>query len=156
VAVRVARELEPGRLARALAQLAERHEILRTTFELAHGGPEQRVHPPRAPAPPFATRGLGAATPAAPQGPARGGAARAVGRAREPAWRVALAPLGVRASLLVVTMHHIVSDGATMGLFLDELARAYEGAPLAPLALQFGDYAAWERAQLDEARAEEH
>jgi hypothetical protein len=157
VAVRVQGVLDPERLARALAAVQARHEILRTTFALAGAGPEQRVHEPGPP--PLSRLDLSGASDAAVR-------ARSLAAAeartpfdleRAPAWRVLLARLAPDAWLLVVTMHHIVSDGATLGLLFDELSAAYAtDAGLAPLALQFGDYAAWERSALDERRAAEH
>jgi hypothetical protein len=147
IAVRIEGALDPRRLAGALAGVQARHEILRTTFELAASGPEQRVH---APGPP-PLRLLDLSTERAHEASvrARGLAAE---EARQPfdleraaPWRVLLARLGERDWLLVLTMHHLVSDGATVGLLFDELSRAYdcgEAAP-SPLALQFGDYAAW-------------
>ena len=80
-------------------------------------------------------------------------------------------PLGepplVRAALLrmaddawdfAMAMHHIVSDGVSYGIFYTEIGALYAARlagdpdPLKPLPVQFGDYAAWERAQVDEAR----
>lgn len=151
-------ELEPERVGRALAAVAARHEILRTTFELGAEGPLQRIH--EGMAPPLLRIDLSAE--AAPREAAR---VRAVEEARTPfdleaasPWRVALVRLGPREWALLVTMHHILSDGASMGLLFDELARHYaadSGPDLAPpLAIQFGDYTAWERSSGDPARDE--
>lgn len=149
-------ELDPERLARAVAAVAARHEILRTTFELGPAGPLQRVHEERAA--PWRLLDLGAE----PE-PLEAARVRAVEDARTPfdlaaapPWRVALARLAPREWALLVTMHHILSDGASMGLFLDELTRHYagDGADTEPLAVQFGDYAAWERSSGDAARDE--
>ncbi|HMB54278.1 MAG TPA: amino acid adenylation domain-containing protein, partial [Thermoanaerobaculia bacterium] len=57
---------------------------------------------------------------------------------------------------LLVAVHHLAFDGASMALLLDELAAAYAAARdgaepgLAELPYQFGDYAAWERGRLEE------
>ena len=158
VAVRIEGALDPERLARALAVVQARHEILRTTFALAGDGPEQRVHEPGPP--PLARLDLSDTSDAAlrVRSLAAEEARTPFDLERQPPWRVLLARLGAADWLLVLTMHHIVSDGATMGLFFDELSAAYASgaSALAPLDLQFGDSAAWERATLDERRAEEH
>jgi hypothetical protein len=79
-----------------------------------------------------------------------------------PLWRLRLLVLGHARHALVLTMHHAVSDGASMGVFFDDLSALYAlecGASereLEPLPFQFGDYAAHERASYDAAREEEH
>ena len=55
--------------------------------------------------------------------------------------------------LLLVNMHHIVSDGGSLGIFMHELFTLYQAfakdapSPLLPLAIQYGDYAQWQREQ---------
>lgn len=162
VAVHVEGALDAGRLARALGRVQARHEILRTTFVLGKDGPEQRIHEAGAgdiPAPLRTLELVGSHdTREAAHAFAREEAARPFDLERAPPWRVALARLAATEWRLVVTMHHIVSDGATMGLFFDELGRAYaaEDAPAASPEVQFGDYALWERAQFDEQRGARH
>ena len=157
VAVRIEGPLDPRRLAQALADVQARHEILRTSFVLAGSGPEQRVHPPEAP--PLSELDLSATNDAAVRvrSLAAEEARTPFDLERGPPWRLLLARLGPEEWLLVLTMHHIVSDGASVGLFFDELSAAYAApaASPAPPAVQFGDYAAWERAELDERRAAE-
>ena len=63
--------------------------------------------------------------------------------------------------VLLVTMHHIVSDGWSMGVFRRELSALYkafsrgESDPLPPLAIQYADYAAWQRQWLSGERLAE-
>jgi hypothetical protein len=157
VAVRIEGVLDEVRLARACLAVAERHEILRTSFVLAAEGPEQRIHPLHEARAPFAVRELaGSGAPLAEAHlAARAEARRPFELDQAPLWRASLLRLGPEDALLVVTMHHLVSDGASMGLFFDELAQAYAApqAQPAPLAVQFGDYAAFERAPSDPERA---
>jgi hypothetical protein len=157
VLVSVEGALELPRLARALAQVQERHEILRTAFTLGGDGPEQRIHPPG----PLPLRWVDLCGESEPVELARA-LAREDARApfdleRPGQWRVTLARIARDHWVLVLAMHHILSDGASMGLFFDELSALYadEDAELDPLPVQFGDYAAWERARLDEGRAAE-
>src|SRR5262245_7312864 len=162
IAVRVEGALDPSLLRRALAEVLRRHEVLRTSFLLDRAGPVQRIH--EAGEPPLRVVDLAGDGEALERARSLAGAeVRAPFELeRAPLWRCTLAHLAERDWLLVLVMHHIVSDGASMGLLFDELSAAYAafaagGSPtLAPLAVQFGDYAAWERDALDERRAEEH
>ena len=66
--------------------------------------------------------------------------------------------------MLLLTMHHIVSDGWSMGVLVEELSRLYgafragRADPLPPLPVQYADYAAWQRRWVEgevlEAQAE--
>jgi amino acid adenylation domain-containing protein len=73
---------------------------------------------------------------------------------RGPLLRATLVRLGDEGDRLVLTLHHIVTDGWSMDLVRDELAALYDAgvrgqpATLPPLAVQYGDHAAWERAWL--------
>src|SRR6185503_3354318 len=71
--------------------------------------------------------------------------------ARGPLLRTALLALAPDEHVLVVNMHHIVSDGWSMGVFVRELAALYEAflaqrpSPLAELPIQYADFAHWQR-----------
>jgi len=154
--LRIDGALDPSRLAGALGALQGRHEILRTSFELAGDGPRQRIHD--ACELPLRRVDL------APTSDAEERAAelvRAHARVpfsleRAPLWRWLLVRLDESHAWLACAMHHLVSDGATFGILLRELEELYEdpGAATARApSLQFGDYAAWERASLDPSRA---
>src|SRR4029079_8773695 len=62
--------------------------------------------------------------------------------------------LGEDDHVLLVVKHHIVSDGWSIGVLVSELSALYAAGacgradPLAPLAVQYADYAAWQRATL--------
>ncbi|WP_175819858.1 non-ribosomal peptide synthetase [Burkholderia sp. BCC0419] len=137
--------------------LIARHEALRTTFDEAQDGVAQTIHAPlRCP---WRETDLDA-LPDAQRVPR----AEAVATADEAEpFDLGTAPL-VRAHLirfdathhwLALTVHHIVSDGWSSGVMLEELAafyRAYasgEPVPLAPLPIQYADYALWQRRWLD-------
>ncbi|MGB7923854.1 MAG: amino acid adenylation domain-containing protein, partial [Pyrinomonadaceae bacterium] len=68
-----------------------------------------------------------------------------------PLLRVSLLRLGEEEHIVVVTMHHIISDGWSMGVFIKELATLYEAftsdqpSPLPELIIQYVDYAVWQR-----------
>ncbi|HEX6373282.1 MAG TPA: amino acid adenylation domain-containing protein [Longimicrobium sp.] len=143
--------LNRAALVHALDTIVARHEALRTTFTEVDGVPEQRI----APVGRFALveHDLGG-------GPGVDDALerlmeREVGAPfdleRGPLIRGALIRLADDDHVLMLTMHHIVSDGWSMGVFFDELASLYAahargtGAPLAELPVQYADYAAWQR-----------
>ena len=75
--------------------------------------------------------------------------------ARGPLIRGRLMRLAEDEHVLLVTMHHIVSDGWSMGVLMRELSALYgafvrgEADPLPPLAIQYADYAVWQRQWLD-------
>ncbi|HVR99450.1 MAG TPA: amino acid adenylation domain-containing protein, partial [Thermoanaerobaculia bacterium] len=152
LAVRLEGPLDVPALGAALAAVARRHESLRTTFgRTPEGVPVQVI----APAGPLALPVVDlAALPAAAREPevrrlAGAEAERAFDLAVGPLLRAALLRLAERDHAALVTMHHIVSDGWSMGIFLAELAALYEGSPLPELPIQYADFAAWQRRWLD-------
>ncbi|HEX8202153.1 MAG TPA: amino acid adenylation domain-containing protein, partial [Isosphaeraceae bacterium] len=153
VAVRLAGRLDVGALGRALAEVVRRHEALRTTFASEGGVPRQVIAPAQALALPVtdltdlpesdrraeALRRL------------RAEAARPFDLARGPLVRAGLFRLGEAEHVVAVTMHHIVSDGWSIGVLVREVAALYDAfrrgapSPLPEPALQYADYAAWQR-----------
>ncbi|KJY85929.1 condensation domain-containing protein, partial [Pseudoalteromonas piscicida] len=71
--------------------------------------------------------------------------------------RVQLLKLAPQEHILLATMHHIASDGWSMGILVNEFSRLYtayvqgQDNPLPPLAIQYGDYAHWQRNYLQGA-----
>ncbi|WP_157243988.1 condensation domain-containing protein, partial [Paenibacillus elgii] len=49
--------------------------------------------------------------------------------------------------ILLFDMHHIVSDGVSIGILVEEFNRLYEGKDLSPLRIQYKDYASWQQSQ---------
>ena len=155
--VRIQGPLRVDALARAVAQVVRRHDILRTTFAAEQGEPRQRVSA----VPSVSLRMVDASglPPAAGEGAVR----RLLGRevwqpfdlALGPLLRVTLWRMSREAHLLSATLHHIIGDAASVNVLLREVGAIYEAlvaerpSPLAPLAIQYGDYAAWERTRLD-------
>ncbi|MES1241996.1 MAG: amino acid adenylation domain-containing protein [Acidobacteriota bacterium] len=155
-ALRLEGDLSGPSLSRALTEMARRHESLRTVFRIEKGQPFQEI-PPAAPVamPVIDLGGLPAER--------RDGLARslvsAVVRgpfdlARGPLMRAALLRLAGREHILVVAMHHIVTDGWSHEIFARELGHLYEaysrGAEpsLPELPIQYADFAAWQRRRL--------
>ncbi len=151
--VRLAGRLNPALLAVALFRVVERHSVLRTTFHTESGSPRQRIGPAQPPALPCIdlTR-----LPAECREPVAGELARAdadrgFDLCRGPLLRTALLRLGDDEHLLLLTLHHIISDGWSMGVLFKELSAFYRaearGVPhgLPELPIQYADYAAWQQ-----------
>jgi amino acid adenylation domain-containing protein len=153
LACRLTGPLAPEMLRRAIEEITRRHAILRTTFEPVNGRPIQRIAPPGPLALPQAD------LTALPE-TVRGAEAlwRIVESTRQvfaldtaPALRILLLRLGEEDHLLAVTMHHIVTDGWSWGVFLRELAVLYtastghQPSPLPRLPIQYADFARWQR-----------
>jgi amino acid adenylation domain-containing protein len=142
--------LDRAALRRALDGIVARHEALRTTFPEVDGAPEQRIGPAEAGFPLVELDFEG--RPDAELQRLMAEEARApFDLRRGPLVRGRLVRLADDDHVLLLTMHHIVTDGWSMGVFFGELSALYaahrEGgdARLAPLPVQYADYAAWQR-----------
>jgi amino acid adenylation domain-containing protein/non-ribosomal peptide synthase protein (TIGR01720 family) len=147
-AVRLTGPLDETALRAALADVAERHESLRTVFPEREGSPRQHVLDPVAGRVTITVsaaeeEGLPTAIAAA--------AWRGFDVCREPPWRVHLLVAGPAEHVLLFVVHHIAGDGRSMNLLARDLSAAYAArvrgrAPgWAPLPVQYADYALWQR-----------
>jgi amino acid adenylation domain-containing protein len=149
VALRIAGRLDAQALSRALLKLVERHEALRTRFVSQQGLPSQDIAPSRAPG--FAALDLAGAMEADIRAAVEREALKPFDLERDPLLRATLLHTGSAGDILLLTIHHIVADGASMFVLLPELAGLYNqertGAPakLPALPVQFADYALWRR-----------
>jgi amino acid adenylation domain-containing protein len=157
VAWRLGGALDQAALERALGEIVRRHEALRTVFAEADGSPVQVVVPFGGFALPVEElSGLGEADrEAAVRRRAGEEARRAFGLSEGPLFRAALLRLGADDHVLLLSMHHIVSDGWSMGVLFRELSSLYQAyreggeSPLPELAVQYADYAVWQRERLE-------
>ena len=152
-------ELDVAGLEWAFGEIVRRHESLRTRFESEGGVPRQVIDAPREWR--LKLVDLSDKEPA-----------QRVAEAEQLAWeerqrpfvldqdwgmRVQLLRLSNREHILLLTLHHIVSDGWSMGNLFGELQRLYEAhergeaSPLTQLGLQYADYAVWQRELLGAA-----
>ncbi len=159
VRFRIHGRLDIPTLERAINEIVRRHDVLRTTFDRVDGEPVQIVHgAAEIPLRVDDLSGFEAAERATEE------ESRTIeeGRCRfdlqtGPLIRSRLLRFGPDDHMLLITVHHIVSDGWSIGIFSDELGKVYEslrtGSPcsLPELPLQFADYAVWdsERVQSD-------
>ncbi|HEX7985883.1 MAG TPA: amino acid adenylation domain-containing protein, partial [Duganella sp.] len=159
-ALRLEGVLDRAALKGALDRIVARHESLRTVIVDVEGTPTQQVGAADGG---FALReqDLGALDAASRQ--------RALGELQQeearrpfvlsagPLIRGQLVRLGEREHVLLVTQHHIVSDGWSIGVLIREVSALYAAFsqglpdPLAPLAIQYADYALWQRQWLQGA-----
>jgi len=156
-------ELNRAVLRHAFDALIARHESLRTTFaESVDGGVEQIVHSPARCPWRFTdlSRRAEAEREQIAADIARKDEEQPFDLAHDPLVRVHLIALNETAHWLVLTLHHIVSDGWSLDVLLDELAafyRAYangDTVALAPLPVQYADFSQWQRRWLDAGEAE--
>jgi amino acid adenylation domain-containing protein len=148
--------LEIEALRRAVAALVARHESLRTTFATEKGEPVQLIWP-------SLEVPVVVETPVAGEGErwverwAKALAGEPFDLERGPLLRVRLLRVSDTEHVLVVVIHHIVSDGWSLGVLWRELAELYAGyargaVPALPeLPIQYADYALWQRERLSGA-----
>ncbi len=153
LAIRMDGTLSRDALVHALNEIVRRHEVLRTTFVVSDGRPVQSITPElRIDIPTIDLSEL----PKEDREPsirrlAVEGAQRLFNLKTGPLFRASLLHLGTEENILLLNMHHIVSDGWSMWQFIKELAVLYEAflenkpSPLPELPIQYGDYAVWQR-----------
>ena len=152
-ALRLTGPVDEAALERALGELVRRHEVLRTTFREGPGGPVQVVAPYDGFT--LAVDDLSAMDAAQREAEtlrhAAGDAARPFDLAAGPLFRARLLRLGADDRMLLLCMHHAVTDAWSMAVLFRELPALYaasrEGraSPLPGLAVQYADFAAWQR-----------
>ncbi|HEX8393727.1 MAG TPA: amino acid adenylation domain-containing protein, partial [Longimicrobium sp.] len=155
VALHLRGELDASAMEWALNALVERHESLRTVFRVEDGEPVQVILPElRIPLP--LTDLSGAEDPGVDARVAGEEMARApFDLAEGPLFRARLLRAADGEHVLLLAMHHIVSDGWSLGVLFRELSEFYAAgrengdAVLAPLPVQYADYAVWQRERLD-------
>ncbi|OAB29610.1 hypothetical protein PMSD_21425 [Paenibacillus macquariensis subsp. defensor] len=134
--------LDVQRLNNACIQLMDRHESLRTSFEMVNGEPFQRIHTDAE----FQLE-YGETTEADIHSLLKV-FVRPFELELAPLWRVALYKVAGDRCILLLDMHHIISDGVSMNVIIDELFRLYNGEVIQPLPLQYKDYANWQQEML--------
>jgi amino acid adenylation domain-containing protein len=160
--LRLTGPLDVSALRQSLNEIIRRHEVLRATFPSDKGQPQQVIAPElilqlfvtdlRAlPASEKDRTVLQLATEEAQ---------KPFDLAKEPLVRACLLQTDTDTHVLLLTMHHIVFDGWSTGIMLRELSLLYDAlrkggrSPLSELAIQYADYAAWQRNWLTGERME--
>ncbi|MFL6234420.1 MAG: amino acid adenylation domain-containing protein [Thermoanaerobaculia bacterium] len=161
-AFRLSGPLDAAALDASLAEVVRRHASLRTTFQPAGGRPVQLISAWSGfPLPVLDLGGLPAeGREAEAQSLARGLARRPFDLRHGPLLRAALIRLEAEEHVAVFVMHHIVSDGWSMGVLTAEVTALYGAfsqglpSPLPELPIQYPDYALWQRSWLRDERLE--
>ncbi len=158
--VRIAGRLDTDVLHAALCRLVARHEVLRTRYAAADGVPYQIIDPPPEQIPTDVVDLSALAS-----GPreermrelAQERTRRPVDLAAGPVVSCLVIRMGRDDHVVMVDMHHIATDGWSLGIVGSELLALYQAQAeqqpdsLAPLPVQYADFAAWQRARLSDA-----
>jgi amino acid adenylation domain-containing protein len=157
-AVRLTGELDRVALGRALSEIVRRHEVLRTTFLTEDDGPAQVIGEPQ----PVTVRLVDvehvekAARLQVARRLIEAEAKQPFSLSTGPLLRAMLVRLSEEEHVLVIVLHHIVSDGWSVGVLTREFSVLYEAygqdlpSPLEELQVQYADYAVWQRQWLTE------
>ncbi|GCA91666.1 non-ribosomal peptide synthetase [Microcystis aeruginosa] len=152
LALRLEGTLNSEILIQSLEEICDRHEALRTNFITVDGIPTQVIQTRTWTVTVVDLQHLSGSEQAiASQELAQNQAVQPFDLAGEPLIRITLVVLSETEHLLLVCMHHIVSDGWSMGVFLQELTALYNAyiqglsSPLNPLSIQYGDFTLWQR-----------
>ncbi len=155
-------EFDPAQFARSFAILVQRHEPLRTSFHLAGGAPQQRVHEgswvpseiieiAAGPRQAELVSSLVTRTVSTPFDLEQGSL-----------FRLQILRLSSTRHIFVLAMHHLLGDGWAVAVLTSELMRLYacgvsgKAPALPPLKIQYKDYAHWRKSLLEGAEAERH
>ena len=159
-AFRLKGPLQVEALQRSLDEIVRRHESLRTTFRVVDGQPVQAISPPGPmPLPLLDLSGLPSEEQEAElKRLSREDAQRSFDLENGPLLRVSLVGLNQAEHALLLTIHHVIADGWSYGVLVDELRTLYSAfaagrpSPLPELPVQYADYAIWQREWLSGER----
>lgn len=152
-AVRLIGHLDLVALDMAMQEIVRRHEVLRTAFKIVNGEPTQVIAPfLKITLPVVNLQNLSAVEQSAQvQRLAIKEAQQPFDLAEVPLLRVTLLCLTPESHVLLLTIHHIISDGWSTQIFVREVAALYEAfstgapSPLPELTIQYADFAHWQR-----------
>ncbi|MEW6732935.1 MAG: amino acid adenylation domain-containing protein [Acidobacteriota bacterium] len=157
-AIRLTGRLNINALEETFTEILRRHEVLRTSFVLVDGEPGQLITPYLRVVLPI--EDLRSLPKSLRESEARDIAKLEVQQPFDltqcPLWRLRLLQLDDEDQILLVTMHHIISDGWSMGILVHETVALYaafiEGSPssLSQLPIQYADYALWQHQKSQE------
>jgi non-ribosomal peptide synthetase component F/acyl carrier protein len=142
------------RLEDVLQKLITRHEALRTSFEVIHGEPVQRIHPEAE----FEVKHMADGDEHMAYSiwhMADGDSQDQIQKiirdfirpfdlSKAPLLRAGLVKLARDRHLLIFDMHHIISDGTSMSILVREFISLYDGTELPPLKIQYKDFSQWQ------------
>ncbi|MAR93086.1 MAG: non-ribosomal peptide synthetase [Pseudomonadales bacterium] len=161
-ALRLRGALDVEALRLSFEEIIQRHEVLRTTFVTEEGQGRQVInHLQRWELPTISLEPLDAEEQnEVVRDRFRGDAHTSFDLINGPLLRTRLIRLSSTEHVIIVTMHHIISDGWSMGVFIQEIALLYDAfrqdkpSPLQDLKIQYADYSLWQREWLSGDRLE--
>jgi amino acid adenylation domain-containing protein len=142
---------EKEKFADTFKKLVERHESFRTTFKMIAGEAKQQVHDPASIE--FNIEYYERGNREEETGIIRG-FMRSFDLTKAPLLRVGLIERGEEAHILMVDMHHIISDGISLEIFKWEFMELYAGKELPQLKIQYKDYSQWQKSAAEKERIE--
>jgi amino acid adenylation domain-containing protein len=143
-------ELDRQKLEKAFKTLIDRHESLRTGFHQENGEPVQKIHH-RVPFEIKEEKRTGKSTGnrGEPIETLISRFVRPFDLTRPPLMRAEIISRGENRHILMVDHHHIITDGVSNGIMINELGALYSGAQLAEVPLQYKDYAVWQNRKIE-------
>ncbi len=154
ILIRLTGSLDVGTLEQSIREVVDRHESLRTTFRKLKDGPVQVIAPPGS----FRLDAIDLSATEDAEAEAlrlaQKEALRLFDLSNGPLFRATLWRLNSDVHILLLSMHHIVADGWSIGIFVSELSALYNAfvtggpSPLPTLSCQYVDFAQWQRKQL--------
>lgn len=141
-------ELDVARLENAFRGLIERHESLRTSFELREEEIVQKIHDEVA----FEMECWDKSSLLEPEKEIEEimkGFIRTFILSKAPLFRAGLIKVDAKKYVLMYDMHHIISDGTSTGILVDEFVKLYAGKEVKELKIQYKDYAQWQNSMVE-------
>ncbi|MCP4117698.1 MAG: AMP-binding protein, partial [Desulfobacteraceae bacterium] len=145
-------ETDPGKLETAFLRLMEQHESLRTSFHMLQEETVQKIHEP-------GTVTLEIENYEAEPGESFNNVTtqfvRAFDLAQPPLLRVGMLTVKTPEKpyhILMIDMHHIISDGVSVKVLGEDFLKLYEGETLTPLRIQYKEYTLWQNRELGNTR----
>ncbi|MGB7604589.1 MAG: amino acid adenylation domain-containing protein, partial [Lutisporaceae bacterium] len=146
-------KLEKSKLEESFKKLVERHEAFRTSFDLVNEEIMQRIH--KAVEFNVEYEEINADS----EGIIKSEAEKFIkpfDLSKAPLLRVKLIRLEEEKYILMFDMHHIISDGESMSIIMEEFTKLYKGESLEELRIQYKDYSAWENKMLTSEGMKKH
>lgn len=136
-------DLSPERLDRVFGKLVRRHDSFRTSFRLIDNRPVQIVHREIDFRIEYVTPDEN------PAGPVVEDFIKPFDLACAPLLRLKLVKTGLRKFILMIDMHHIIADGMSREILVQDFVTLYRGEGLSPLKIRYKDYAEWRNSEIE-------
>ncbi|MEH7354706.1 amino acid adenylation domain-containing protein, partial [Neobacillus drentensis] len=139
-------KLDKDKLSESFAKLVQRHEAFRTCFEVEDGEIKQKIHEAVEFRVEYEERNTDSEEMVTSEAKKF---VKPFDLAKAPLLRVKLIKLATEKHVVMIDMHHIISDGTSMGIILEEFTKLYKGEDLEELKVQYKDYSAWEHKMIE-------